>query len=548
MENPTQYKPGTPIYSSLHGKTGYILREYDSPNEKFLIGGKDGMQKIEKDYTIVWLDSNLMANYLTIDYPDISVKEGAALAARMEILPLSNMEYLATLEKRAITRQNLTESIVEAEKIVEPEKPRVGETMELFPKDEPEPPKSNAHIETHHHTKRGKDVYIVSGYDQMPRNDFLDLANDCKKRGGWYCRAWNGSPKGFAFLEHETAVLFLKDFFGMGEPPTTNEPRPGPTKKSTPAPDNRLTEKFRVYAESLQKDIDNCFSDRQENTPKRMCQAAHKRIDGRRYQRAQKGFNVLADLYEKGECPYILKSIYTKKEMLALVGCGMDCSQGGHYSAPIELDKPHDKSEKAALLWSLISNQSPEDRKKEELHRQIKELQFKNIPGYFPTPRAVIELMIERSDIEEGNHILEPSAGSGAIADAIKEKCPGITIEVSEVNYTLQEILKAKGYELVSPNFLEYLDNFQYDRILMNPPFENQQDIDHVRKAYAHLFEGGRLVSIMSPAPFFRSDKKAVEFREWFDNLGGERVDLPENSFKQSGTGVASIMIILDKE
>jgi len=167
----------------------------------------------------------------------------------------------------------------------------------------------------------------------------------------------------------------------------------------------------------------------------------------------------------------------------------------------------------------------------------------------FTTPRRIVDLMIDYADIEEGNPILEPSAGTGAIADQLKENFPSSSIHVLELNLTLQEVLKGKGYDLKGSDFLESELNQRYDRILQNPPFKNLQDIDHVKKAFSLLAPGGRLVSIMSPAPFFfLLKKKAIEFREWFDSLGGECVDLPENSFKESGTGVSSKLIILDKE
>jgi len=313
--------------------------------------------------------------------------------------------------------------------------------------------------------------------------------------------------------------------------------------------DLKKAQKFQTMANGvLSSKIDDCFADRQENTPKRQCEAMHKRNEGTWLKRTQQALKALAAGYCDGTLPGILKDLKSKKEIHALMRPVYEGGQG-YYDAPQDTGKPADKSEKSLALWKLIDGgRSEAEQKKEELHRKIEGLQFSKIPGYFPTPRAVVELMIERANIEDGNHILEPSAGAGAIADVIKEKYPSVTVEVSEVNYTLQEILQAKGYELVSPNFMEYLDNFQYDRILMNPPFENLQDIDHVTKAYCHLFEGGRLVSIMSPAPFFRTDKKSTFFREWFERLGGECVDLPDNSFKQSGTGVASKLIILDKD
>lgn len=81
----------------------------------------------------------------------------------------------------------------------------------------------------------------------------------------------------------------------------------------------------------------------------------------------------------------------------------------------------------------------------------------------------------------------------------------------------------------------------------MNPPFENLQDIDHVMHSFKFLKEGGRLVSVMSASPFFRSDKKCVAFRAWLDMLGAEVEDLPEQSFKASGTNVNTKLVAIQK-
>ena len=88
-----------------------------------------------------------------------------------------------------------------------------------------------------------------------------------------------------------------------------------------------------------------------------------------------------------------------------------------------------------------------------------------------------------------------------------------------------------------------------YDRIIMNPPFEKGQDIDHVRRAYDMLHPNGRIVAIMSEGPFYRSDSKAQEFRAWLDDKGGTSEKLPEGSFKDSdrSTGVNTRLVIIDK-
>ncbi len=58
-------------------------------------------------------------------------------------------------------------------------------------------------------------------------------------------------------------------------------------------------------------------------------------------------------------------------------------------------------------------------------------------------------------------------------------------------------MLTAKGFgDIVSyGDFLEHRG--EYDRVLMNPPFEHGQDMDHVRHAYELLASGGRIVSIV---------------------------------------------------
>jgi len=84
----------------------------------------------------------------------------------------------------------------------------------------------------------------------------------------------------------------------------------------------------------------------------------------------------------------------------------------------------------------------------------------------------------------------------------------------------------------------------------MNPPFENLQDVDHVRHAYNTLNEGGVLVSVMGSAPFFRSGAKSEEFREWIDSLGATYYKNDADAFKKAfnSTGVSTYMIKIVKQ
>lgn len=192
--------------------------------------------------------------------------------------------------------------------------------------------------------------------------------------------------------------------------------------------------------------------------------------------------------------------------------------------------------------------------KNREIKNLERELIGKKIEGYFPTPKKVVEKMLDLADVQPGDRVLEPSAGKGSIADAVKESSPDANIDVIEIEPRLREILSKKGYNLVGRDFVEesvkhVMNQNEYDKIIMNPPFEGLQDVQHVMQAYDLLKPGGRLVSIMSESPFFRSDKRAVQFREWLDEVNGQSEKLPEGSFKESdrSTGVNTRIVTIDK-
>lgn len=326
---------------------------------------------------------------------------------------------------------------------------------------------------------------------------------------------------------------------------------------TTPKPPKKQNgDKFRAMADKLQSQIDNKLADRLTNTPKRLAQANHARMDGERLQRTQKALYALADLYDAGAVPDSLLWVKTKNDVYGCMSEQKTMVPNGYHSYHIGTDKPSNDDPKTLALWALLDNKTPEQKKADELRRKIDGLQFSNIPGYFPTPQPVIDLMLDYADIKPDHLVLEPSAGHGAIADAIAEAG---AIHVCEINHTLREILYAKGFEIIADDFagLQPAGGYNpegatvapccYDRILMNPPFENLQDIEHIQHAFKFLKSGGRLVSIMSPSAFFRSDRKSESFRAWFKSLGGEKYDLPALSFKVSGTNINTVLIVIDK-
>lgn len=165
--------------------------------------------------------------------------------------------------------------------------------------------------------------------------------------------------------------------------------------------------------------------------------------------------------------------------------------------------------------------------------------------NYFPSPPDVVSRLIELADVKPGMRVLEPSAGSGAIADEValivgKENV--YCVELMERNFnTLDE----KGYEVLMSDFTMQDPNPIYDRVVMNPPFAKQQDIKHVLHALRFLKPDGLLVSVMASSVTFRDNKLTQDFRDLIRERGGDIEALPEAAFKASGTMVRTVIVTI---
>lgn len=162
---------------------------------------------------------------------------------------------------------------------------------------------------------------------------------------------------------------------------------------------------------------------------------------------------------------------------------------------------------------------------------------------YFPTPEKLACKMVEMADIKPSDVLLEPSAGQGAIVDQFPQENIKLLIELSPNN---AKILTGKGYSVRVMDFLQ-LNDAVADKIVMNPPFTRQQDVDHILHAFEILKPGGTLVSIVSESPFFRENKKSVAFREFLEQNDAEITDNDEGAFKESGTMVRTRIVKITK-
>ena len=177
-------------------------------------------------------------------------------------------------------------------------------------------------------------------------------------------------------------------------------------------------------------------------------------------------------------------------------------------------------------------------------------LNRKNREGvdYFPTPEPLGYKMMEWARAGEGDTILEPSAGHGAIARYAPKENQLTGIEPSQSLFAkLQLKAGGLGRKFMNTVFENYDISNKHDVVVMNPPFgtAGATAIAHLDKAFKHLEEGGRVVAII---PRGSTDKK---FDKWLDGQKNvamrAEVDLPDIVFQQAGTSVVSRVVVLDK-
>lgn len=164
--------------------------------------------------------------------------------------------------------------------------------------------------------------------------------------------------------------------------------------------------------------------------------------------------------------------------------------------------------------------------------------------GFFETPVPLAQRLIDELDLAPHHLVLEPSAGCGRIADQAAPIVGHAQIRMCEIQEANRQILTAKGYTVQGTDFMTWSSPVLVDRVAMNPPFERQADIQHVTKAFSHLRPNGKLISIMSAGVSFREDKRACAFRDLVHEHGTMQ-PLPDQSFKESGTNVSTVLVSL---
>ena len=164
---------------------------------------------------------------------------------------------------------------------------------------------------------------------------------------------------------------------------------------------------------------------------------------------------------------------------------------------------------------------------------------------FFETPPALAARMVDLARIRPGQAALEPSAGQGRIVLSLL--AAGARVRAVEPDARNCDVLRASTEADVWQGAFQAFaaDSRQrFDAVVMNPPFSGGQDTAHIRLAWDQLAEGGRLVAVCSEGPFFRQTKRDAAFRAWLQAIDAHVEALASDSFKVSGTGVQTRLIV----
>ena len=196
---------------------------------------------------------------------------------------------------------------------------------------------------------------------------------------------------------------------------------------------------------------------------------------------------------------------------------------------------------RGAIAAPHLALAMPEDRREAakdarsaalELRTALKAgVTYTSAPQLFPTPPAIARRMAAAAGAAPGHRVLEPSAGTGRLLQALPPGCDVVAVEVAPA---LARQIGARCADFLS---LTPADLGTFDRIVMNPPFGNAQDVRHILHARQFLAPGGVLVALCANGPRQRAALQPLA-TEWHS--------LPAGSFASEGTGVNVAMLVLE--
>lgn len=117
---------------------------------------------------------------------------------------------------------------------------------------------------------------------------------------------------------------------------------------------------------------------------------------------------------------------------------------------------------------------------------------------FYPTPEEIASAAVEMADVYPGLDCLEPSAGTGNIARVL-DTYIGVEghLQCVEISPLFCKALESRDLHVQCCDFMQWTPDREYDRIVMNPPYDRGQWKAHVSRAAGFLKPGGILVAVL---------------------------------------------------
>lgn len=171
------------------------------------------------------------------------------------------------------------------------------------------------------------------------------------------------------------------------------------------------------------------------------------------------------------------------------------------------------------------------------------------------TPRELIFKMVMLLDLHKNpnytkHSILEPSAGSGKIADYLRENIYDMLpydLTCVELNEDLCECLKIKEHNYHRGDFLSFKPIRKFSRIIACPPFKGNIDLEHIKHMYNLLEDDGIIVTLTSPYWVVNNEPSQVEFRKWLSDKVYEMYMVADNTFVEKEKTVPTAILKICK-
>jgi protein-L-isoaspartate O-methyltransferase len=205
-------------------------------------------------------------------------------------------------------------------------------------------------------------------------------------------------------------------------------------------------------------------------------------------------------------------------------------------SAPVIATLPPEPRTLPAPKVAKESGSRPFDALKSALNAGVRVV---SAPQLFPTPPELAARMAKLANLGWHDRVLEPSAGTGNLINAIVDAEPTAKIYAVEINRALCDALPSNllaDGEALCADFLtctvEQLGRF--NKILTNPPFANGVDVAHIKHALHFLERDGVLVALCANGP-----RQQAELRPLTETWE----ELPDGTFADQGTNVRVVLL-----